>query len=67
MFTFLLELKLFCYRVLVSLSLKIYLCTCVTLLMMLSLFVFQTKWMMYWIVFALFLAAEMVLDTFVSW
>lgn len=27
----------------------------------------QTQWMMYWIVFALFQAAEVVTDTFISW
>ena len=30
-------------------------------------FVLQTKWMMYWIVFALFQALEMVTDIFLPW
>ena len=27
----------------------------------------QTQWMMYWIVFALFQAVELVTDTFIPW
>lgn len=27
----------------------------------------QTKWMMYWIVFAIFLSVEVLTDTFLAW